>query len=98
MTELKRVWNASIISYACAFVFFFLMAIIPNLEISSTLMAVAVIAGMVFLATEKLKVFIKRHEILTAEDLENINTKIVWGLMVGEYLFAVSFAIIVLSE
>ena len=98
MDELKRVWNTTIISYACAFAFFFLMSIIPNLEISSTLIAAAVIAGMVFLATQKLKIFIKRYEILTVEDLEKINTKIVWTLMIGEYLLAVSFAILVLSE
>lgn len=98
MSELKRVWNITIISYAGAFVLFFLMAIIPNLEIPSTIIAAAAIVCMFLLATKKLKIFMKRHELLTAEDLEKANTKIVWTLMVGEYFWAVSFAILVLSE
>ena len=98
MSELKRVWIITIASYVGAFFLLLLIAVIPEIEVSPMLIAVAAIVGMILLATQKLKIFIKRHEILTTEDLEKSNTKIVWALMVGEYFWAVSFAILVLSE
>jgi len=98
MSELKRVWIITIASYVGAFFLLLLIAVIPEIEVSPMLIAVAAIVGMILLATQKLKIFIKRHEILTTEDLEKSNTKIVWALMVGEYFWAVFFAILVLSE
>lgn len=98
MSELKRVWHMTVASYAGAFFFLLLIAFIPRLEIYPTLIATAAIVGMLWLATQKLKIFIKRYELLSVEDLGKSSTKIFWALMVGEYFFSISFAFVLLSE
>ena len=98
MAELNRVWLITLGGYAAAFVLSLLTATIHWLTIPSGVFAAIIIAGMLWLATQKLKIFLKREELLTAEEREKLSTKIVWTAMLGEYFFAISFAIVVLSE
>lgn len=98
MAELKRVWLITVGGYAAAFLLILLTGMIPWLTIPPVVFAAIIIAGMLWLATQKLKIFLKREELLTAEEQETFFALIFWTAMFAEYFFAISFAIVVLSE